>query len=34
MLGPCSNPQAGHLFETIGCLEEREGLQLKAKAVG
>ena len=33
MLGPHSNPQARNLFEIIGCLQEREGLQLKVQAV-
>ena len=33
MLGPDGNPQARNLFEIIGCLQEREGLQLKVQAV-
>ena len=33
MLGPHGNPQARNLFEIIGCLQEREGLHLKVKAV-
>ena len=33
MLGPHGNPQARNLFEIIGCLQQREGLQLKVQAV-
>ena len=33
MLGPHGNPQARNLFEIIGCLQAREGLHLKVKAV-
>ena len=33
MLGPHGNPQARNLFEIIGRLQERDGLQLKVKAV-
>ncbi|MDE2741037.1 MAG: transcriptional regulator [Gemmatimonadota bacterium] len=33
MLGPNGNPQARNLFEVIGCLQKREGLQLKVQAV-
>ena len=33
MLGPDGNPLARNLFEIIGCLQEREGLQLKVQAV-
>lgn len=33
MLGPHGNPQARNLFEIIGCLQEREGLHLKVRAV-
>ena len=33
MFGPDGNPQARNLFEIIGCLQEREGLQLKVHAV-
>ncbi len=33
MLGPHGNPQARNLFEIIGRLQEREGLQLKVQAV-
>ena len=33
ILGPRCNPQARNLFEIVGCLQEREGLQLKVKAV-
>ena len=33
MLGPNGNPQARNLFEIIGCLQEREGLHLKVRAV-
>ena len=33
MLGPRGNPQARNLFETIGCLQEREGLHLKVQAI-
>lgn len=32
MLGPHGNPQARNLFEIIGRLQEREGLQLKVRA--
>ena len=33
MLGPQGNPQARNLFEIIGCLQEREGVQLRVHAV-
>ena len=33
MLGPNGNPQARNLFEVIGCLQKREGLQLKVQAI-
>ena len=33
MLGPNGNPQARNLFEIIRCLQEREGLHLKVRAV-
>ncbi len=33
MLGPKGNPQARNLFEIIRCLQEREGLHLKVRAV-
>jgi len=33
MLGPHSNPQARNLFQIIGCLQKREGLQLKVQTV-
>ena len=33
MLGPDGNPQARNLFRIIGCLQEREGLNLKVQAV-
>ena len=33
MLGPNGNLQARNLFEIIGCLQEREGLRLKVRAV-
>ena len=33
MLGPHGNPQARNLFEIIGCLQQREGLHLKVRAV-
>ena len=32
MLGPGGNPQARNLFEIIGQLQKREGLQLKVQA--
>ncbi|MCY3703438.1 MAG: transcriptional regulator [Rhodospirillales bacterium] len=33
MLGPHGNPQARNLFQIIGCLQKREGLQLKVQTV-
>ena len=33
MFGPVGNPQARNLFEIIGQLQKREGLQLKVHAV-
>ena len=33
MFGPNGNPQARNLFAVIGCLQEREGLQLKIQNV-
>ena len=33
MFGPNGNPQARNLFEVIGRLQKREGLQLKVRAV-
>ena len=33
MLGPDGNPQARNLFRIIGCLQAREGLDLKVQAV-
>ncbi len=33
MLGPDGNPQARHLFKIIGCLQEREGLELRVHAL-
>ena len=32
MLGPNGNPQARNLFEIIGHLQEREGVQLKVES--
>ncbi len=33
MLGPGGNPQARNLFEIIGQLQKREGLQLRVQVV-
>ena len=33
MLGPNGNPQARNLFEIIGCLQKREGVNLEVRAV-
>ena len=33
MLSQKGNPQARNLFQIIGCLQEREGLNLKVQAV-
>ncbi len=33
MLSPNGNPQARNLFEIIRCLQEREGLHVKVRAV-
>ena len=33
MLGPHGNPQARNLLQIIGCLQKREGLQLKVQTV-
>ena len=33
MLSPNGNPQARNLFESIGCLQEREGVHLEVRAV-
>lgn len=33
MFGLGGNPQARNLFEIIGCLQKREGLQLEVRAV-
>ena len=33
MLGPHGNPQARNLFQIIGCLQKREGLQRKVQTV-
>ncbi len=33
MFGPAGNPQARNLFEIIGCLQRREGLQFEVRAV-
>ena len=33
MFGPNGNPQARNLFQVIGCLQHREGLQLKVRTV-
>ena len=33
MLSPNGNPQARNLFQIIRCLQEREGLHLKVRAV-
>jgi hypothetical protein len=33
MLGPRGNPQARNLFEIIGHLQKKEGVQLKVRAV-
>ena len=33
MLGPHGNPQARNLFQIIGCLQKREGFQLKVQTV-
>lgn len=33
MFGPNGNPQARNLFAVIGCLQKREGLQLKIQNI-
>jgi len=33
MLGPRGNPQARNLLQIIGCLQKREGFQLKVQTV-
>ena len=33
MLGPHGNPHARNLFETIGCIQHHEGIQLEVKPI-
>ena len=33
MPGPHGNPQARNLFQTVGCMQRREGVQLKVQTV-